>query len=179
MSTERNADQHAAASPTGVPSLDQPAEGTRDPGDLTEMLQELRVLIPGVQMLTGFLVIVPFSLNFHGISLAEKGVYLSAFVCGLVSLILFSAPAAQHRIERPLRDRVRFKQFATRMTIIGLVPLSLALVLTTQLVVAQTVGEGIAFVVTGCVAALLVAVWWVWPLRARRASRAHGWPGSA
>jgi hypothetical protein len=136
-----------------------------------EMLQELRVLIPGVQVLTGFLLILPFNQGFAQIALAEKWVYLSAFLCGVVSLILLTAPAAQHRIERPLRDPARFKQYATRMTIIGLIPLSLALILTTQLIVAHTVGTGISLVMMAGVAALLLAIWWIWPLivRARRA----------
>jgi Family of unknown function (DUF6328) len=136
-----------------------------------EMLQELRVLIPGVQVLSGFLLILPFNQGFSQIVLAEKWVYLSAFLCGVVSLILLTAPAAQHRIERPLRDPARFKQYANRMTIIGLIPLSLALILTTQLIVARTVGTGISLVMAAGVTALLLAVWWIWPLlaRARRA----------
>ena len=82
------------------------------------MLQELRVLIPGVQVLTGFLLILPFDQEFHNIALAEKWVYLAAFVSGIVSLILLRAPAAQLRLERPLRDPLHFKEYATRVTII-------------------------------------------------------------
>jgi hypothetical protein len=139
-----------------------------------ELLQELRVLIPGVQVLTGFLVILPFSQGFARIPSGERWVYLAAFICALTSLVLFSAPAAQHRLERPLRDRAQFKQFATGMTIAGLIPLSLALVLTTQLVVSQTIGYGTALAASLVVAALIGTVWWAWPLEARRqARRAH------
>ncbi len=140
-------------------------------GDLTELLQELRVLIPGVQVLVGFLVILPFSQGFPHIASQERWVYLAAFVCGLISLVLFSAPAAQHRLERPLRDRVRFKQYATWMTIAGLVPLSFALILTVHLVVSQTIGYETAVAVSAFVAALIVGVWWAWPLKARHDAR--------
>jgi hypothetical protein len=182
MTEERNAagQQTAAAGTpeTGTPMLapGNTAIGDEvpDSGDLTELLQELRVLIPGVQVLTGFLVILPFSQGFARIPNAERWVYLAAFICVLISLILFTAPAAQHRLERPLRDRARFKQFATGMTIAGLIPLSLSLVLTTQLVVSQTIGYGTALAVSLVVAALIGGVWWAWPLEARRqARRAH------
>jgi hypothetical protein len=156
----------SASSSNGQPNGRQ--DTPVDPGDLTELLQELRVLIPGVQVLTGFLVIVPFSQGFSHIPDGERWVYLAAFVCALVSLVLFMAPAAQHRLERPLVNRVRFKQYATWMTIAGLVPLSLALILTAHLVVSQTAGYSAALVVALVAAALISAVWWLWPLEARR-----------
>jgi hypothetical protein len=127
------------------------------------------VLLQGVQVLTGFLIVLPFYQAFATIALLEKWVYLATFVCSLSALILFSAPAAQHRLEWPLRDRAHFKWFATRMIIIGLVPFSLALVLATQLVVSQILGIGPAFVAAGGAALLLGAVWWLFPLLARRA----------
>jgi hypothetical protein len=170
------------ATPSDARSTDLPAtdpepvaeEPAPSAGDLTELLQELRVLIPGVQVLVGFLVILPFSQGFSRIDQGERWVYLAAFFCGLTSLVLFTAPAAQHRLERPLRDRARFKQYATRMTIVGLVPLSLALILTTHLVVSQTIGYGAALVVSALIAALIGAIWWAWPLAARHAARQSG-----
>lgn len=172
MSNDSPAGREPAASPPDVASPGQPSRGPGgEPDGISELLQELRVLITGVQVLTGFLLIVPFNQDFRGIALVEKWVYLSAFVCGLISLIVFSAPAAEHRLQRPLRDPARFKQYTTRMTVIGLVFLSLALLLTTHLVVTRTVGAGAAHVITACVAVLLAAVWWIWPLTARRASQ--------
>ncbi|HYP41473.1 MAG TPA: DUF6328 family protein, partial [Chloroflexia bacterium] len=108
-----------------------------DEQDLNDLLQELRILLQGVQVLTAFLVILPFNQGFEKIEEIEKWVYIATFICSVMGLVLFSAPAAHHRLARPLMDRVRFKEFATRMTIVGLVPSSLALVLATQLVVAQ------------------------------------------
>ena len=171
MSNEPSVDQRTAASPADRPTPSRVIWQSQDQVDLTEMLQELRVLIPGVQVLTGFLLILPFDQEFRSLALAEKWVYLAAFVSGITSLILLSAPAAQLRFERPLRDRARFKEYATRMTIIGLIPLSLALILTTQLIVERTLGATTAIIITACVAVLLAAVWWVWPLMGLRARR--------
>jgi len=124
----------------------------------------LRVLQQGVQVLTGFLIVLPFYQAFGQINGAEKVVYIVTFACSLCSLILFSAPAAQHRLEWPHYDRARFKLLATRMIILGLVPLSLALILATQLVVAQVVG-GLPAVLAGvAVGALIGAAWWLFLL---------------
>jgi len=145
-----------------------PDESASQIGSLSDLLQELRVLLQGIQVLTGFLIILPFYQGFAHLDRVEKAVYLATFACSITSLILFSAPAAQHRLEWPLRDRAQFKQFATRMIVIGLVPSSLALMLATQLVVAQILDELAGLVAAVIVAALLGTVWWLFPLVARR-----------
>lgn len=134
--------------------------------DLNDLLQELRVLLPGTQTLTAFLIILPFNSGFADIQRGEKYVYLATFLCSITSLILFAAPAAQHRLERPLRDREAFKQRATRLVIAGLVPLSLAVVLATQLVLDHVLSvDWLAWAATATVALLLLIVWWIAPLR--------------
>jgi hypothetical protein len=168
-STQDQPPSPAAPSPTvddGPP--DRLGETPSERGNLSDLLQELRVLLQGVQVLTGFLIVLPFYQAFATIALLEKWVYLATFACSVSGLILFSAPAAQHRLEWPLRDRARFKVFATHMIIIGLVPFSLALVLATQLVVSQILGAGPAFAVAGIAALLIGAVWWLVPLVVRQ-----------
>jgi hypothetical protein len=135
-----------------------------DENKLDDMLQELRILLQGLQVLTAFLIILPFNEGFRDIDHVEKWVYMTTFLCALAGLIILSAPAAQHRLQRPLMDRVRFKNLATRMIIIGLIPSSLALVLATQLVVAQAVGLIESFVAAGLVGVLIAVLWWVLPL---------------
>lgn len=142
-------------------------EGTWGDEDLSDLLQELRVLLPGVQTLTAFLIILPFSPGFALIEQAERWVYLATFVCSVSSLVLLTAPAAQHRLERPLRDRVRFKQLATRLVIIGLAPLSLALILATQLVISEVVGREAGIGTAAIVTVLIGLTWWLLPLHRR------------
>jgi hypothetical protein len=135
-----------------------------DPKNLGDLLQELRILLQGVQVLTAFLVILPFNEGFARIDEFEKWVYIATFICSVTGLVLFSAPAAQHRIARPLMDRVRFKEFATRMTIMGLIPSSLALILATQLVVSEVIGWEVSWLITGIVTLIIGTFWWVLPL---------------
>jgi hypothetical protein len=134
--------------------------------DLTELLQELRVLLPGTQMLTAFLIILPFNAGFADIQRGEKYVYLATFLCSVTSLVLFAAPAAQHRLQRPLLDREAFKHRANQLVIAGLVLLSFALVLATQLVLDEVLRiDWLAWVAAGVVALLILVVWWIAPLR--------------
>lgn len=138
-------------------------------GDFSDMLSELRVLIPGSQTLTAFLIILPFNNGFAQIRDEEKIVYVVTFLCAIASLICFTAPAAQHRLQRPLLDREKFKNLATRYIIIGLMPLSLALVLATQLVLSQVIAAlWFSWAMAGALACMIAALWWLIPLNRRR-----------
>jgi hypothetical protein len=140
--------------------------------DLDHLLQELRILLQGSQLLTGFLIGVPFTAGFGRIDPAEKWVYLATFVLATTSLVLFSAPAAHHRIERPLVDLARFERFAIRMTLAGVACLSVSLVLGSQLVIVAAVGRAASVLVAGVVGALVAFFWWLLPLA--RAARGRG-----
>lgn len=141
----------------------QAVEAPDDDGNLTDMLGEMRVLLPGAQLLSAFLITVPFNSGFSSIVMLEKQVFLVTFLLAISSLILLSAPAVQHRLIRPLRDRARFKQFATRQIIAGSVTLSLALVLATHLVLSEVFGNTVGSFAAGFVALLVVVFWWVLP----------------
>lgn len=143
-------------------------EGTQQDTDLSDLLEELRVLLPGTTTLTAFLIILPFNAGFDAIRDDEKLVYVVTFLCSMTALILFTAPAAHHRLQRPLRDRVAFKDMASKFMIAGLIPLSFALVLAAQLVVSTAVGDRvISWSVTGALAMLVLTLWWIFPLRKR------------
>jgi hypothetical protein len=146
-------------------------------GDLTDLLGELRVLLPGAQTLTAFLIILPFNAGFAEIKNAEKGVYIVTFLCSVVSLICFTAPAAHHRLQRPLRDREAFKTLATRLIIAGLVPLSLAIVLASQLVISSVVAaQWVSWVIAGAVAVVILVMWWSIPIAGRSRTTHRGRP---
>jgi hypothetical protein len=139
-----------------------------DKEDMTEMLNELRILLPGAQLLTGFLITLPFNSGFRQIVAVEKWIFMATFVCSLSSLILFTAPAVQHRVLRPLIDRKQFKNIATRQMLAGAVALSLALILCANLVVSEVVGDRIGGLVAAAVMALILATWWIYPWWLRR-----------
>jgi hypothetical protein len=138
-------------------------------GDLSDMLGELRVLLPSAQLLSAFLITVPFNSGFANIVASEKRVFLATFVLSISSLVLLSAPAVQHRVMRPLMNRARFKHLATRQVLVGSVTLSMALVLGTQLVLSEVFGDTIGSLAASAIGVLILALWWVLPkvLKAR------------
>lgn len=142
----------------------EPIAGEHDVNDLSDMLEELRILLPGAQLLTAFLILLPFSQAFSKIRQVEKWIYLATFILSISSLVLFSTPAAMHRLERPLKDRVRFKLFATRMIVFGLATLSLALILATALVISEVFGHLLGMLTAMLVALLTGVFWWLLPL---------------
>lgn len=151
-----------------MPSQEPPTgPSAHDPGSLDDLLQETRVLLTGAQVLTAFLITVPFSSGFARLVATERGVYGATFLSALASLVLFTSVAAYHRLNWPLRDRPRFKRFATRVVVVGLVPLSLALVLATHLVLQPLFGTLWASLATGLVGLLIGGLWWVLPLASR------------
>lgn len=151
--------------PSGSP--EPSSKGEHDQRSLNEMLQELRVLQQGSQILVGFFVLLPFSEGFVKISQFERWVYIVAFISSILTLICFSAPAAQHRIERPLRHRIKFKLQSNRIIVAGTVALSIALISTTQLVSNEALGGELSAIATAIVASLIVVIWWLIPLSQR------------
>lgn len=139
-----------------------------DVSDLTELLQELRSLLPGAQLLTSFLIILPITQEFSNVVLSEKSVFIATFICSIVSLVLFSAPAAQHRVMRPLRNRTRFKLLVTRQMLIGLLTLSLAIMFATHLVVFEIFGHLLSTIFSGALFLLIAVLWWLLPRRWKR-----------
>jgi len=131
--------------------------------DLTDMLSGLRVMLPSAQLLTAFLLTLPFNTGFAKIEQSQRWIFLATFLCSLTSLVMFSAPAIQHRLMRPLRNRTKFKQFATRQILIGSAALSLALTLGTHLVTSEVFGDPVDNILTAFVALLIGALWWLLP----------------
>lgn len=140
----------------------------RDDGDFSDMLSEMRILLPGAQMLSAFLIILPFNGGFAKIVHLEKLLFLATFLFSLASLVLLSAPAIQHRLLRPLKDRARFKRIATRQIVAGAFALAIALVLGTDLVMSEVFGATVGLIVAAVMGLLIVCAWWLMPVYLKR-----------
>jgi hypothetical protein len=105
-----------------------PKESPAPPDEgLTDLLSEIRLLVPGTLILVAFLIALPFNSGYATISRLDNAVYVALFICAMISLLIFIAPAAQHRLMSPLTDRAAFKRLVNRQVIIGLMPLSAAI----------------------------------------------------
>jgi len=136
--------------------------------DLTDLLNEIRLLLPGTLLLVAFLIALPFNSGYTRVSQFDNAVYVAMFLCAILSLLLFAAPAAQHRLMSPLRDRAAFKRSVNRQVVIGLMPLSVAITLASYLVISDVVGALVAAIVAGIVGLGIAMLWWVVPLYKRR-----------
>lgn len=149
------------------PSGREESESERLDRNLGELLQELRVALPGVQVLFAFLLAVPFQQNFTKINGFEKDVYFATLLCTALSAVLLIAPSSYHRITFRLQQKEELVHLANRFTIAGLGFLAVAMTGAIVLVTDVLFG-GIVTVITGLgSAATFIGVWYVLPLRRR------------
>lgn len=141
-----------------------PKDGKNPPDDLSDMLEETRILLPGTQIFAGFLITLPFQSHFQQLTAAQRDLYLVVFIAIILALICFIMPAAYHRVARPVHNKQGFKVLATRVVIVGLVPFSIGTVLSTYFILDVVAGSRFGAVVASLVTAPLVLLWWVLPI---------------
>ena len=95
--------------------------------ELIEFLNELRVALPGVQVLFAFLLGVPFTQRFGEVSDLQRDVYFLTFLCTAVATALLIAPSAHHRLEWRQGDKEHLLVVSNRLAIAGTAILALAI----------------------------------------------------
>jgi uncharacterized RDD family membrane protein YckC len=103
------------------------AEQERLNRQMTELLNELRVAMPGVQVLFAFLLAVPFQQRFETVNAFQRDVYLVTLLAAATATAFFIAPSAYHRIAFQQHEKARIIQMGTRQFICGLVALAVAM----------------------------------------------------
>lgn len=132
--------------------------------ELIELLNELRVALPGVQMLFGFLLAVPFTQRFDTITTTQRHVYYATFMSAAFASIFFIAPTAYHRLRFRQHDKERLVQTATTLTIVGTTFLAFALAGAVFVVTDLVFQTTVTAIATATVAAALVWLWYGLPL---------------
>jgi Family of unknown function (DUF6328) len=127
--------------------------------ELMELLNELRVALPGVQFLFAFLLVVPFQQRATQITGFQKDVYFVTLVAAAMATGLLIAPTAQHRILFRKHDKEQLLERSNRSAIAGTFVLAIAIVGAVLLVVDMLFSRTQAWVTAGVVA-LLLAWWW-------------------
>src|SRR5438874_4905256 len=95
--------------------------------ELIELLGELRVALPGVQVLFAFLLTVPFAQGFPSLSGFERGLYFAVLLLTAIASAFLIAPTAYHRIQFRRGRKPQILWFANRAALIGLAFLALAM----------------------------------------------------
>jgi hypothetical protein len=128
--------------------------------ELIELLNELRVALPGVQFLFAFLLIVPFQETVDRLTDFQQDVYFVALLSAAVATALLIAPAAQHRVLFRQKEKEALLRRSHRSAFAGLLVLALAISSAILLVVDVLFSTTQAWVTAGAVAALFLW-WWV------------------
>jgi hypothetical protein len=138
--------------------------------ELMELLNELRVALPGVQFLFAFLLVVPFQQRGGQTTDFQRGVYFVTLVAAAVATGLLIAPAAQHRVLFRQQDKEALLHRSNRSAFAGLVVLALAVCSALLLVVDVLFDRTLACTISAAVAAVLTWWWLAVPLwqRARK-----------
>ena len=127
--------------------------------ELIELLNELRVALPGVQILFAFLLVVPFQQRAADTTPFQRGVYWLTLVAVGVATGLLVAPAAQHRVLFRKHDKEALLRRSSRYAYAGLLMLCVAIVCAILLVVDVLFGAPLAWTTAAGIGAVLVWLW--------------------
>jgi hypothetical protein len=156
--------------PAALPAQDRAARDLDDDRDREELrqryyglLQELRVLLPGVQVLVAFLLTAPFAARFSELDSVGRAAYGVSLMAGLIAVVAFVTPTALHRMGRRTSRSDRLL-WAIRIARVGLAFMAVSL-LSALFVVARLIyGTPTAAAGVGVVGSLVVVAWVVLPL---------------
>jgi len=135
--------------------------------ELIELLNELRVAVPGVTVLFAFLLAVPFARGWTKVTTFQRDVFLVAFLATGVAVALLTAPSSYHRIRFREGNKERLVQIGNRLTIAGIAAFAVALEAVVLLVIDYVVSTGAAVAATACFTVFVAGLWYGLPLYAR------------
>ena len=136
--------------------------------NIGELVQELRVVGLGVQVLFGFLLSLPFTMRFTKLGGAQRDLYVTSLVLAAVATVLLIGPVAYHRLVFRRGMKEQLVRFANQMAILGLAAVAGAVLIAVLLVTDFVAGAVAAGLITGVLACMIVVMWFVVPLTQRR-----------
>jgi hypothetical protein len=142
------------------------SEEERHNRELIELLNELRVALPGVQVLFAFLLAVPFANGFPKLSSLDRDIFFVAFIATALSTVLLIAPSSYHRLRWRQHDKERMLVISNALTIVGLLLLAVAITATVFVITDFLFHRAWAVAFTAIVAATFLALWYGLPLAA-------------
>ena len=135
------------------------SEAERLDRNLMELIQELRVAIPGIQFLFAFLLVVPFQQGWAGVTDFQRTVYYVTLLLTVSSSICLLAPTARHRLRFRELDKEWVVQSANRLLVVGMVFLAGAICGAVTLITLVVYDDALAVTV---LAAMIVLIGWFW-----------------
>jgi hypothetical protein len=144
------------------------SEEERADRNLSDLLQELRVALPGVQVLFAFLLTVPFTQRFDDLSDFQKKLYFGVLIAVALATILLVAPTAGHRILFRRQQKEYIVTIANRLSLVGLLLLAVAMSGAIALISDFLFGATTAVISTIVMAAAFTGFWFLGPVMRRQ-----------
>lgn len=144
--------------------------------ELIELLNEVRVALPGVQVLFAFLLIVPFQQGFTDVTDLVRIVYFAGLASSAVAVAFLIAPATYHRINlrRGVEEKERMLLVSSQLTLIGTAFIALGICCSVFLIADVLFGEAAGAIAALAAAVLFISLWYVLPLVVRGPGQGNG-----
>jgi len=138
--------------------------------ELIELLNELRVALPGVQVLFAFLLVVPFQQGFSQVTDVTRYVYFAGLVSSAVAIALLIAPATYHRVNlrRGVAEKEEMLLISSRLAVLGTAFLGLGIVCSLFMVADVLFGDVVALGLAVVIAIVIAALWYGLPIWRRK-----------
>ena len=147
------------------------SEDDRRDRELIELLNELRVALPGVQVLFAFLLAVPFASGFPKLDPLGRDVFFAAFIATALATVLLIAPSSYHRLRWRQHDKERMLVVSNALSIAGLACLAVAVTCTVFVISDFLFHRTWAAAFTALIAVAFIVLWYGLPLGAALADR--------
>jgi hypothetical protein len=143
-------------------------EEERADRNLSDLLQELRVALPGVQVLFAFLLTVPFSQRFKELSTFQEWLYFAVMITVALATVMLVAPTAGHRILFRRQQKEFIVTLSNKLALLGLLLLAIAMTGAIALISDFIFGATTAVISTVVMGAAFSGFWFFGPIRRRQ-----------
>ena len=147
-----------------LPAVAEETKSERLDRELIEMLNELRVALPGVQVLFAFLLTLPFTQRFELLAARDKAVYFTGLLSAVVASALLIAPSSYHRLRFRTRDKEQLIITSNRLILFGMGFVALAMGCSLFVVAEFVYGGVVGTIVAVGVVVLFGWFWYALPL---------------
>jgi hypothetical protein len=149
---------------------DGESKGERLDRELMELLQELRVVLPGVQVLLAFLLTAPFQQRFAELPGSLRNAFFASIAAATLATIFLIAPSAHHRLRWRAREKERLLRIGNQMALWGTVFLAAAIVLALYVITNVLFTSELALLTAAAAVVLFGGLWYVLPMVGRSSS---------
>jgi len=143
--------------------MSEESKGERLNRELMELLQELRVVIPGVQILLAFLLTAPFQQRFAQLPGSMRNAFFASIACATLATAFLIAPSAHHRLRWRAGEKERLVRVGNQMAIIGTVFLAAAIVLALYVITDVLFTTDLAVMTAIASLVVFATLWYVVP----------------